>query len=850
MDEEITIQHMKKSIFSTLMTVLLVFAFSCTEEEIPTSSTPDPDPSSFTTTDVAVIVPPGSSIDLSKTTLLSGFAEYPVDSNGKSKIRFAPGMRRLTHLVDGDGNTLMMGFITNTTKEISIATTASVLVYWGLGLSILPQEVVHKYIEGYSTMEGMSDFIASISSDFSKNSKLVQSGGFEPALKQYLASFASTDSLDIRAKQIQVTPNGFKSGIQVYELDHQNVQIRNRYRRRTHAFAYKTAFKNKDGVETILKNRVGGTDVAEIDLGIKPTTAINSFTGTMKEWVIDKGAELAMTENGPVSLPLKDTESEATYKVRVVGPGTGNKGGLGLTSAERDKLEQLVVETFALDFVLPVIFDIVGMNDLTGFFAETDANGKANKFLTIITIVDNFIKASPIIEQLLQDGEYGQALKETIYLSYNEAGSAQFEDLVKRVSLEGLALMKGIKPDLVTQTAEEITKKSEKILKIFKYTDLILKGLDYNRLMAHIKLSDYNVEFVAIVKADDLVMTPKESTVVTQTNTTFKVETKTALADGESFVYKWSTTGKYGKLSYQNKKDVYFEASTGSMVYRAEAPAGDLSDGPNIDTVKVEVFTKKGTALTRIGDAKGVINVQKIKLVMKPTGITLSGGQNVALYLERTDGVNDIVSNAALDYKVEWETSGTYGKFNGTLKSATTMGNRINYEVLDKDVKEGTETFTARVYFKAKTDTEWVLREEVKGDLKIVNDPNKIIMNIPLSVKTWDLEPSTCNVGANFMVEVPVHPKAVRYEVTFYGFKNGWKDGTRGSWQAGKAPPVAYGFPGADAIQVVGGKYYYTISRSWGAGWNRDGCMETLQEWVAFYEKFGGMANVIITVTD
>lgn len=843
---------MKTLSFRLLMTFLLAFTFSCGEEEKPIIPDGNVDTTEFPTTDVSVIVPAGSSIDLSKTTLMSGFAEYPVDNAGKSKIRFSPGMKRLTHLVDADGNTLMMGFITNSNKEISIASTASVLMYWGLGISLLPQEIINRYVDGYSTMEGMPDFTASITAEFSKNSNLIQSGGFEPALNQYLKTFIPTDSIDFKARQIQVDPNGFKSGIQVYELDNQNIQIRNQFRRRTHAFTYKTAFKNKDGVETILKNRIGGTDVSEKDLAIKPTTAINSFTGTIKEWVTDKGAELAMTENGPVNLPLKDTESEATYKVRIVGPGTGNLGGLGLTSAEREKLERLVIETFAMDFVLPMIFDIVGMNDMTGFFAETDANGKANKFLTIITIVDNFVKASPIIEQLLQDGQYGQALKETIYLSYNEAGSAKFEDLVKQVSIEGLEFMKAIKPDLVTQTAEEVTKKAEKVLKIFKYTDLILKGLDYNRLMAHIKLSDYNVEFVATVKADDLVMTPKESTVVTQTNTTLKVETKTTLAEGETFVYKWSTSGKYGKLSYQNKKDVYFEASTGSMVYRAEALSADLSDGPNLDTVKVEVFTKKGTALTRIGDAKGVINVQKIKLVMKPKDITLTGGQNVAVYIERTDGVNDIVSNSALDYKVEWETSGTYGKFNGTLKSATTIGNRINYEVIDKDVKQGTETFTARVYFKAKTDSEWMLREEVKGELKVVNDPNKIILNVAMEAKSWDNSSAvSCNPGVNFVAIVPIHPKAIRYTVTFYGFSKPYSwEGRTGSWGANQGPPSVYRYPPAGANEIVGDSYYFTISRSWSAGPMGDSCAEKIPYWLGIYQDLGGRANIVIEISE
>lgn len=834
---------MKKSTFSLFLTVFLVFVFACSEEEKPNDPTP-PDPSSFTTADVSVIAPAGSNLDLSKTKLISGFAEYPVDNSGKTKVRFATGSTRLAFLVNEEAKAIMAGFVTDTQKEISAKTTAAVMLYFSLGLSVQPLDVKKKYWEDYATLPGMDDFTALVVAELAKDSKALQTQALAAPLSAYVKTFYPTDSIDINAKQIQVDPNGFRSGIQVYELDHQNIQIRNNFRRRAHAFAYKTAYKNQEGVETIVKQRVGGNDVAETDVAVSPTGAITSFTGTLKDWALGKGPEFAMTENGPIPLPIKDSESEATYKIRVVGPGVGNLAGLSLTSAERDKLNRLMLETFAMDFFLPFIFDVMGLSDI---LTIPDSN-----FKTLITAIDNFVKTTPIIEQAILDGNFDKALKEAIYLAAYEVPNAQFDAMVKAVSTGALELIRANKPDLVTASAEEIGDKAESMLKAVKYADLLIKFVDYNRLMNHIAFSDYNVEFTAKVKADDLVMTPKESTVVTQTSTTLKVETKTALANGESFVYKWSTGGKYGKLSYQSKKDVYFEASVGSMVYRAEAKPDDLSDGPNVDTVKVEVFTKKGTSLTRIGEASAVVNVQKIKLLMKPNNITLAGGQNVSLYLVRSDGVNDIVSNGALDYKVEWETAGTYGKFDGTLRNANTMGNRINYEALDKDVKEGKETITARVYFKAKTDSEWVLRETVKGELKIVNDPKKIVLNIPMTALSWDNSSgNSCNPGVNFAVQVPVHPKAVSYSVTFYGFKNNYSwEGRGGSWQAGRTPPSVYGYPPAGDNEILGGNYIYTISRTWAAGPMSDSCQDNITKWMALYQSLGGMANVVITITD
>lgn len=263
-------------------------------------------------------------------------------------------------------------------------------------------------------------------------------------LAKYLSTYAPADTIDIRAKQIQFDPNGFRSGIQVYELNHQNVQIRNQYRRRAHAFAYKTAFKDKDGIETVFKQRIGGNDIAAKDLPVCPTGAITSFTGTLKEWVAGKGPEFAMTENGPFNLPLLDSESEATYKLRIVGPGATNIGGLSLTGNERDKLDRLVLETFALDFFPPLIFDIIGMKDVLTI--------PESKFTTRITTIDNFVKATPIVEKLLENGDYGAALKETMFLGIKEFTNAAFDDMV----VFGIDLITEGKPSKVQRNTPSI----------------------------------------------------------------------------------------------------------------------------------------------------------------------------------------------------------------------------------------------------------------------------------------------------------------------------------------------------------------------------------------------------------
>ncbi|EMS32743.1 hypothetical protein C943_00748 [Mariniradius saccharolyticus AK6] len=840
---------MKTSSFRLVLTFLLAFFFSCQEEESPgTNPGTDPVQTVFPTTDVNIVLPTGSTLDLSKTKLLSGFAEYPVENTGKSKVRFAAGGSKLAFLVDEAGNTLLAGFITDTNKEISIATTASVLVYFGMGISFQPHEIKKKYLEGFSTLDGMSEFSQSLSNEFSTSPDMLKTGKFMNSLTAYLSTFAPSDTIDIRAKQIDVDTKGFKSGIQVYELDHQNVNIRNERRRRAHAFTYKTAFKDKEGLETTIKQKIGGADVSEKDIAINPRIGITSFSGTLKEWmmgkIMEKEPEFAMTENGPVNLPMKESESEATYKVRVVGPGMGNISGLDLTNAEKEKLDRLIIETFALDFLVPFIFDVLSMDDAL-FGTQSD------EFKDILWTIDVFVKSSPAIEQALKEGDYIKTFKETIWMGISEYPSKKFDDMVEDLALDGLKILKAKKPGLVTETPEEVTKKVKSALNAIKLVDYVLKAGDYKFLLDHIALSDYLVEFTAKVKADDLVLTPKDEAIVPFTNHNLKVETKTVLAEGETFVFKWSTTGKYGFLFYQNQKKNFFETSNATIAYRSEANPADLSDDANIDTVKVEVFTKKGTTLSRIGDAKAVVNVKKLKLVMKPEKISISGGESIRLYLERNDRVNDIVPNAALDYKVEWETPGVYGKFNGTLRSATTVGNAMNYEALDKDVKEGKETIVARVYFKAKSDFEWTLRETVKGELTVVNDPKKIVLNVPLITRDWNTsQGGGYTAGVNLIAPVPIHEKAVKYTVKIYGLKQGNISPTKiWTWQAGKEAPSDWLYPPGGQTGIVGNQYHLSVSSTWRSGQPVD-CNPNIPGYHAFYKGWGGYANVEIEIRD
>lgn len=834
---------MKKYTFPLMLTLILTLVFSCQEEQNP-SPNPNPNPPVASkplakTVDVNVTLPQGVSIDLSKTKLSTGLMDFNVDASGKSKAVLPDGIYRMAYLLDESNRILLMGILHDQNKKLDAETTAEALFYLGAGIYFRPEPIIREYLTAASTLPGMPEFKEKVAQMIKDDSGFIDKGAFETPLAAYLAEFSkTTEPIDIRARQINVDPTGFQSGIQIFENDALSVKLANTYRRRAHAFFYKTAYKAKGSKdETVLLSNIGAGEKAVVSAEIEPTNAFSSTLGTIVDWAMNNGIEYARKETGPINLPLGDDEDEATYKVRVVGTAFYPEL-FPMTADEKKTWEKLMAKQFYLDFIAPI---------LTEMFSEIKGNQDTSFGFEAF---EYFLSQSPAIWQLLEKGDWKNAVKETIkYLLVDKAG----QELQKKF----ISLLVDKYKNLPTPTWIDLDRDynnasaAEKYVKLIKAVELTVKLLDMAKLTAEIGMSNRIDVFTAKSIRSDVTISPQESSVVPFSNLALKADTKTQLSAGQTFVYKWSTTGKYGVVQSGSQKGVSIETSTNTVNFRSESKSADLQED-NFETVTVEVYIKSGNTLTLVGEGKATVNVKKLKLVMKPDKITLMGGQSLRLYLERTDGVNDIISNDVLEYKVEWETSAKYGKFNGSLQNATTRGNALNYQALDKKVKEGKETFIARVYFKGKSDANWVLREIVKGELTVANDPKKIVLDVALEVRTWDISTATrCNVGGNFMAVVPIHPKAVKYTVTFYGFKKPFRwDNRTSTWRPGQTPPVEYGYPGAGPNQTLDGNYLFTISRSWSDGPKRDDCLSKLDHYIAVYKPLGGRANIVIEITD
>lgn len=839
---------MKKVHYLLVCLVILVGNVACKKGLKDDATTPvDPGTTAnYSTKDVQVILPAGSTVDLTQTNAVSLTISSKVEANGNTKLAYNKGTNELAWVADKDNNVLLMGFITEDSNKISVATTAKVLLYYSLGTTFFPRQVRDVLVRDADKLTGFAEYQRRLEQLFIADPLVFQKGGFKDVLKPMVEQLIKQTTIDINARQILVENPTIRSGLQVAEYDFKNIEVSNYYRRRAHAFIYKTAYKDKNGNETILKQNISGADASMKDFRINPTSAIREVIGTSLDLMMGKGMDFAVSKSDPVELPLADAESEATYKVRIVGPGKPNLSVV-FTNAEDKKHTEIMLEFFAMDIFLPVIMDVMGHKGL----AEDMIGDKSLNMETLdpfIKLTGAAITATPSAYNNLKDGNYTDALSDFI-TAFRGNLAGQAPDIIKAVIDAGTkyATQKYANPQYFIDKSANAEGALKKITTVLSIADIILKMNDYRRLFNHIVASSTMEEWTVKAKENPIDLEPKEGSIPTLTDLNMQVYPKTTIAPGSSFEFDWYTTGKYGKLrDAVGHNAASFTSSVDKVIYKSTASSASLGDGGE-ETVIVTVYIKEGANRTKIGADTTIIKVKPVKHVINPEGITLSGkasngAKSILLYIQRTDGVNDIQSNNVLDYKVEWNTAGKYGKFYGTMANATTEGNAVNYECLDDKTKEAVETITGKIFVRQKGAAAWTFFEEVKGSVKINNDDKKRILNLSVN----QLHGDTITAGGTgygcwkgLVASFTEDKDAKSYELMFYR-TNGYSSQTY-TWLAGQpspSSPFSYAGPG-----YAGG--VYTVS--WGQGsWSvgpigRDGVPGHIKDYV-----ITGKAQLII----
>lgn len=849
-----------KKITTCLSLFILLLALGACGGDNATGPDPDPDPNpdppaaDYETLDIAVSLPEGSAVDLSQTTMMSLSVESEVTATGQAKMAYNTGTTQLGYLFDADDNLLMAGFVNEDQPEINIQTTTEVLFYIGLGTIFQPAVIREKFITDVRTIPGFDAFAADMEQLFLTNPRMFQEGDYAQPLKAKIEELRQRDTIDIPTTQLDVNGADIRSGLQLADVDFEHFTITNNYRRRAHAYIYKTAFKDKEGNETVLKSEIARGTAADKDTEISPTGAIREFLGVVADWAAGKGADFAATTTDPIELRLEENESEATFKVRIVGPGPGNINDFQtMTKAEESKYTRLTLETFAIDFFLPLILDLGGHDGL-----ENKLNAK--ELSRLADLVEPVLASTPAAYDKLKEGKFKEALDAFMTSLYNNNAGSNMERMLNDVFAE---LGKSVKSDLFVQNEKIIGETVEKFVKVVKAVDIGLKAIDYGRLIYDLNHSKRLEEWTAKAKSSDVTLTPKEQVAIPFARKELQVITKTELSDGAVFQYEWSTSGKYGTLSdNRGHSGTSFTSSSEKVTYRSEMQSDQLSDGENIDEIYVTVFIKKpgeeGEKLTKVNTDTARINVQSFRWEIEPDGITIEGGTNVKLHLERVDGFSDIGTSDVFDYKVIWTTGAAYGMLEGSQTTVTKYNSDfITYEALDEEVKNGNENLTARIYFRSKGKSEWNLLDEAEGRLTISNDPDKRYFIVPIGVHSKPPADDDGNGWISYFVKTAFKftpltgsdiPAGFEVESTRMVIKERFT-GKRSTCIGDSRTFI----PGQeDGRYFIDGQYMIFCGGTSGSGHvSNDGYLERAQEryaeLLAIYERFEGYAQVIVT---
>lgn len=720
--------------------------------------------------DISIVVPDGANIDLANTKLYSYFQEFDVKANGSSQAILNSEGRSLALLLGNDKNIILMGFLSENVKEISVRSTLQASFYLGLGTVHLPHAVREEYFENFGTLSGLDDLINEASSMFVMDNGFFGSGDFQEIMRQKVDALrGAKKNIDITSR-INADGSDIRSGIQLREDDIFSFSLINTYRRRSHGFVYKkTITDENDGINDLYTNIVSENPAPFKDVKINSPQAIREVLGVVSDYGSGTGLNFARTEAGPITLKIDEGEKKVLYKCRVIGPALGAIPRDQLNSKENEKLDELIYETFAYELVLPIFLDIAGHTKLLDGLDERES-----KFAGFVSQLQIIAASVPAVDEALKEGDYQVALSEFLKSYYNNLLGANAADLIKAL-LEGVTAA-GMQnnPEYFIQNSPKAAEISDGMDKYLKRADLLLKISDYSRILYAHGSSEYLEEWDVPVTFSKVTLLPVEGLAIQSERKSFKVEIQDSdLLPGQAYEYRYSTTGEYGILldaAISSKEGTQITSSQNEVIYFSSSTV-DLPDDAE-DKIFVEVYIKQGNTYTKVNSeaAEAKVKIKPLGFEISPKNIIVSGNTSLTLNLRQTDGQNPL-ENATEDYRIIWETSGKFGLFNGSQSNTTKLNDtKVIYEALETEGK-GSETVVASIYARSKgTADPFQFLHKVETTVKIDNNADEIVFYVPVSLRetVWGSESQGVSIDEGYFfkpIAPPPNREIVRYRI-------------------------------------------------------------------------------------
>lgn len=569
-------------------------------------------PTGVITKDVQIILPENSSVDLETCEIYSLALTAKVDAQGNAKAPYSEGYPNIIYLFDKNKNVILAGFITDSTNTISVASTAEVLLYFGMGTTFQPYEIMEKFINGIGKVPGVADWKTQLEIMFKNDPLMLQKGLFVDALKIKVDAIIKTGTIPRRPADITVDANDIRSGMQLAENGFNSFTITNNIRRRAYAYVYKMNYTDLNGKKTVVNSSINGSITSIADFKISPTGAIRDYKGVMQDWAAGKGTEFAAITNGPTQIPLEDNEMEANFKVRIVGPGIPVSASM--TTYERARWWNVSLQTTLFDFLMPIVLDAIGHKEiLKNMNAKLDIGDNLKNLEALVEKTGDLIAAIPAATDALESGDYKKVATEVFFAITNSR--------LGNVSNDWLKFLYNNVAEYVQKNGSDYYKDAivfddrlENLLKVLEVLDLGLKGVDYARLTKAILESKTLEEWDLKAKEVELNLSPKEFTIGTLDQKKLTANIKTSFGDNTPVIeYQWETTGKYGYLwDDRGHKGNAFSSSIKEAYYLCNVMESDIVSGKEYaDTIKVTAYLKIGQTSSKIGTSLSVAKISK-----------------------------------------------------------------------------------------------------------------------------------------------------------------------------------------------------------------------------------------------
>lgn len=780
---------MKKLFYFIFLLIVSVTYFGCKKDFIGTVKYDQKlADTSYRVKEIVIKIPAGSNFKIAGTELWSYQYGSKVDANGNAKLAHIPGSISTVYLFDSKENLIMSGFVSDSTTEISAASTAKVLMYLANNLHFQPGWSKKTYINIADQIPDVQEWITEYEALFKQNPLVLSDGSYKNILKARLDKMTPSSQETgnniglsgggpmMAGKVPDITVlggSGQRSGLEVVDMGSGIVAVNNHYRRRAHAFMYKMDYTDAAGSKIVVKNNIDNGTEADNDFAVESATGATSVMG-----VLGEALENAMTEEDKVKetfiketkapvLLLNENESTANYKTRVVAPGM-NLSGL-ITDAEKDKLYELQIETFVFDLLLPFIA-IVTSNENAPKSFKTPEEREVQ-----MAILRNVLNSMPDLNEEIKESNYAGAfrkLRDNFMKDFATFAQSKLGDAVLGFYFED---------NLNIKFEVNYAKKLNKIL---EFLDRAMTLGDLGRMFHNIATSK-DVESWDLLLKSGLVtlqfLPGYDSLLNTADEAKIKAEIKNMAETGDEHPYfEWSTTGKFGKIvDTKGHSGISFATADHIVTYQSTTNSFDLKDENNIDYI----YVKASFNNVVIGMDTIAVNVKKVDYEMKPEDAVVTGKKHndaantATLYLQKTNGTRDIPNNSIYDFKIEWSTPGVYGSLQGV--STTYNDDDILYKATSEQEGIFNETVTARIYVKPKGENkEYSYYGQDKVTVKIDNDPKKKIYKRSLTFHhndssipykycyTCPWESLWSCFGAD-IVKVDRDPEAKSYSVVF-----------------------------------------------------------------------------------